>query len=176
MKKIFLSILVLLLLFMSTSCLAIIDEMFFVDDNEIAEETFAEIIDAIKEEDDSKIVKIFSKSARKGKDISQDASNLFEFVSGDIISVSSTKDAGVGATEKKDEGKRIKEIQSSFCIETTENKYHIAIKECVTDEFDKNNEGVVSIYIIEDSVWGQDYVYRGNAEWSKGINIIDKVV
>ena len=77
----------------------------------------------------------------------------------------------MGTDYIKEDGKKRKEIQSAFCINTTESTYYIAIKECILDEFDDSNVGVVSIYIIESKNWIDDCVYRGDGKWIPGINI-----
>ena len=64
-----------------------------------------------------------------------------------------------------------KEIQYSVTVETTAGKFHIAILECVTDDFDEENVGVTSIYIIKAENWQNDHVYRGDGNWTPGINI-----
>ena len=98
---------------------------------------------------------------------------FFAFIHGDIVAFSSASEAGVGTDYRIESGKKRKEIQSAFCISTTENTYYIAIKECIKDEFDDNNIGIMSIYIIESNNWTENYVYRGDGKWIPGINIVD---
>ena len=143
------------------------------NDEKIADKTFNEIISAVKLKDNSKIVNMFSDAIKSENNLSQSASNFIDYIDGDIISISSASEAGVGADYKTETGKKRKEIQSAFCINTTERIYYIAIKECVRDEFDDNNVGVMSIYIIESNNWTEDYVYRGDGKWVHGINIVD---
>lgn len=146
----------------------------FINNNEkIADNTFNKIIDAIKTKDNSKIVDIFSNSVKSTDELSLSASKFVDYIQGDIISFSSASESGVGTDHKKEDGKTKKEIQSAFCIKTTQNTYYIAIKECIKDEFDENNVGVLSIYIIESTNWKNDYIYRGDGKWTHGINIVD---
>ena len=145
-------------------------------DEKIADKTFNKIISAIRLEDDSKIVDLFSNAIKSEDDLSKPAMTFIKCIRGDIISFSSASEAGVGADYKTETGKKRKEIQSAFCINTTESSYYIAIKECVKDEFDDNNIGIMSIYIIESSNWTEDYVYRGDGKWNPGINIVDSFV
>ena len=65
-------------------------------------------------------------------------------------------------------------IQPVFDIETSEQKYHVAMKECTIDEFNSDNVGVMSIYIIKDEDWKEDYIYLGHGKWELGINIDDE--
>ena len=64
-------------------------------------------------------------------------------------------------------------IQSAFYLETSARKYYIAIRECTKDDFDNNNVGVISIYIIKSEDWDEDYIYRGDGKWTPGINIME---
>ena len=139
---------------------------------QLADKTFNEIISAIRLKDASKIVDMFSNEIKHEDDLLQSALTFVDYVRGDVVSFSSAAEAGVGADYKTERGKTRKEIQSSFCINTTESTYYLAIKECTKDEFD-NNIGVVSIYIIEANNWTEDYVYRGDGKWIYGINIVD---
>ena len=141
------------------------------NDEKIADQTFDKIITAIRLEDDSKIVDMFSNDIQSEADLLQSALMFFDFIHGDIVSFSSASEAGVGTDYRTENGKKRKEIQSAFCFNTTENTYYIAIKECVKDELDADNIGIVSIYIIESNNWTNDYVYRGDGKWIPGINI-----
>lgn len=174
MKKRFLSICLVLLIVTFTSCSNNGANMgVFGNDEKIADKTFNEIITAISEKNDSKIVDMFSNAIKSEVNLSQSVLIFFDFIQGDIVSFSSASEAGVGADYKIESGKKRKEIQSAFCISTTENTYYIAIKECVKDDFDDSNIGIVSIYIIESNNWKEDYVYRGDGKWIPGINIVD---
>ena len=143
------------------------------NDEKIADKTFDKIINAIKSNNNSKMVDMFSHSVKSEVDLSQSVSMFYDFIQGDIVSFSSASEAGVGADYETESGKKRKEIQSAFCIITTENTYYITVKECVKDEIDDNNIGIVSIYIIESKNWKEDYVYRGDGKWIPGINIVD---
>ena len=175
MMKLILSIILLILTLTFTSCsnggigMGVIGN----NDEKIADKTFNEIITAIRLEDDSKIVDMFSNAIKSEDNLSQSALMFFDFIHGDIVSFSSASEAGVGTDYRTESGKKRKEIQSAFCISTTENIYYIAIKECIKDEFDDNNIGIMSIYIIESNNWTEDYVYRGDGKWIPGINIVD---
>lgn len=175
MKKVLLSIILLILIVTLTSCSNGEANMGIFRDNDekIADKTFNQIISAIRLKDNSKIVDMFSNAIKSEDNLSQQALIFVNYIHGDIISFSSASEAGVGADYKTETGKKRKEIQSSFCINTTESTYYVAIKECIKDEFDDNNTGIMSIYIIESSNWTEDYVYRGDGKWTQGINIVD---
>lgn len=175
MRKLILSIILLILISTFTSCSNGGIDMVASNDEKIADKTFNEMITAIRLEDDSKIVDMFSNAIKNEVNLSQSVSMLFDFIHGDIVSFSSASEAGVGVDYRTESGKKRKEVQSAFCISTTENIYHIAIKECVQDEFDDDNVGIMSVYIIESNKWTEDYVYRGDGKWIPGINIVDSL-
>ncbi len=175
MKKTILSIILFILALSFASCSVGRTGMGVFGDNDekIADKTFNEMITAIRLQDDSKIVDMFSHSIKSEDNLSQSASMLLDFIRGEIVSFSPASEAGVGTDDRTESGKKRKEIQSAFCISTTESTYYIAIKECIKDEFDDNNIGIMSIYIIESNNWTENYVYRGDGKWLPGINIID---
>lgn len=145
---------------------------FIQDSAKTADITFSEIISAIKSADASKIVDMFAISVQKGQDLSESSVNLINFIQGDITSVSSAVDGGVGANRELDYGKRRKEILSAFTVTTTTNTYHFAVLECVLDEFDNNNVGLLSVFVIDANNWQSSSVYRGDGKWSHGIHIV----
>jgi len=168
MKKVLTSIILLMLILTLTSCSNV---SVFRDNNEkIADETFNEIISAVRLKDESKIADMFSDAIKSEGNLTQSALRFIDYIHGDIISFSSASEAGVGADYKTENGKMRKEIQSAFCINTTESTYYVAIKECIKDGLD-DNIGLVSIYIIESNNWTEDYVYRGDGKWAQGINV-----
>lgn len=169
MKKFRLLILLLLLIFMITSCSGIDNDK---NDLEIADETFHNLISAVYAKNEIGIIELFSHTVREEADLERDASELVDFICGDFVSKSSASDSGIGTDSHVSEGKKRKEIQSSFCINTTENTYYVAIKECTVDESDEANIGILSVYIIEAENWVEDYVYRGDGEWVPGIHIV----
>ena len=131
MKNVISLIMLFALTLTSTSCSNRGTDMgIWRDNNEkIADKTFNEMITAIRSNDDSKMVNLFSKAVKNEVDLSQSVSMFYDFIQGDIVSFSSAAEAGVGADYETESGKKRKEIQSAFCIITTENTYYIAVKE-----------------------------------------------
>ena len=144
------------------------------DDNLIANETMNEIVSAIRSKDPEKLHVLFSDSTKEDVDsLLGQVNKLLVFIQGDIVSSTDAAEAGVAADCKKDDGKVQKNIQSAFAIVTTEAKYYIAVKECTIDEFESRNVGLTSVYIIDSTKWTENYIYRGDGKWNKGINIDD---
>ncbi len=137
-----------------------------------ADKTFAEVLDAVRSEDPSAITQLFSDEAKStSSSLEEDADSFIKFIEGDIVSFSNAAESGVGSDGNVEGGKTRKDINASFSVETTEKTYYIAIKECVKDDFKRSNVGILSVYIIEASAWTDEYVYRGDGEWTPGINI-----
>ena len=158
---------------LTLSFVSCFDGSIFGEDNaKIADETFGKVIGAIESKDASKIVALFSDTVKNEGDLPQAATEFIDYIQGDIISFSSASESGVGADAYSESGKKRKEINASFSINTTESTYYIAIKECTRDDFDENNVGVLSIYIVDSNKWPEEYVYRGDGKWLPGINIV----
>lgn len=173
MKKLLLLITTFALTMIIASCSKGGDIGLLVDNDEkIADQTFNQIISAIKLKDNFKIAEMFSDTIKRQNDQSDIALSFINYIQGDIISYTCAAEKGVGADYKTENGTRRKEIQSSFCIKTTESVYYIAIKECTKDALD-DRVGLISIYIINSKNWTEDYVYRGDGKWTQGINIVD---
>ncbi len=145
---------------------------YLLSDESRAVVTLEVIVHAVNDNDAEALAYLFSNNVLTEKSDFLDTSKVFiEFVGGEIITYSEPADNGISSSEEFEYGKMRKEIQHSVTIETTSGRYHIAILECVIDDFDEENVGVTSIYIINAENWQNDYVYRGDGNWTPGINI-----
>ncbi|MBE6666067.1 MAG: DUF5104 domain-containing protein [Ruminococcaceae bacterium] len=162
MKKIFI-ILLSVLTFVSSSCSQL-------NQNEmtVANNTFGKLAEAIQSKDSAEIQKMFSKKSKKESDFEENLECLLEFIQGNVLSYSAKVHSVPCIYEY---GKMKKEITSTCVLTTTEKVYYVALKECVKDDFDKENEGIVSLYIIESKQWNDEYLYTGDGNWISGINI-----
>ena len=143
-----------------TSCSSNFNKLYIADDSDMAQETINQVIEAISNDDATALRNLFAKNiCNEVSDIDKAVLELLEFIQGDIISYNST--TGVHVSKKSDHGKIVKSVVSYFIIETNEDKYHIAINECVVDTIDKNNVGIYSFNIISDDDWTEDYIYGG---------------
>ena len=134
--------------------------------------TLEVIVHAVNDNDAEALAYLFSYNVLTEKsDLLDTSKDFIEFVGGEIITYSEPADNGISSYEEFEYGKIRKEIQYSVTVETTVGKYHIAILECVADDFDEENIGVTSIYIIKAENWQKDVVYRGDGNWTPGINI-----
>ncbi|MBQ3229233.1 MAG: DUF5104 domain-containing protein [Clostridia bacterium] len=169
MKRIILLFFTLLMLLALSSC-SVID--YPLSDESRAVVTLEVTVHAVNDNDAEALAYLFSYNVLTEKsDLLDTSKDFIEFVGGEIITYSEPADNGISSYEEFEYGKMRKEIQYSVTVETTAGKFHIAILECVTDDFDEENVGVTSIYIINAENWQNDYVYRGDGNWTPGINI-----
>lgn len=169
MKRIISLFFTLLMLLAFSSC-SVID--YPLSDESRAVVTLEVIVHAVNDNDAEALAYLFSYNVLTEKsDLLDTSKDFIEFVGGEIITYSEPADNGISSYEEFEYGKMRKEIQYSVTVETTAGKFHIAILECVTDDFDEENVGVTSIYIINSENWQNDYVYRGDGNWTPGINI-----
>lgn len=142
-------------------------------DRQKANNTLELLLDGIKKRDKEAIRELFSKQAiEEAGNFEESLDDLLCFFKGEIISYDDW--AGVGTDGVYQDGKKRTELQSSFDITTSEQTYHMAIKECTIDTFDQNNVGVMSVYIITADNWKKDVAYRGDGKWTPGIVIKEK--
>ncbi len=65
---------------------------------------------------------------------------------------------------------RLRELKGPLEVSTTENEYRIALKYVVRDDFDKGNEGIWSVYIIEKAKDVESpYPYHGDQSYTTGV-------
>lgn len=138
----------------------------------IANNTFERIINKIKTQDSRGIKSLFSQTVQDTtSDLEENCVDLIQFMQGDIVSISDAADGGMRVDCKTEKGKIVKTIVSTFICETDLHKYYVAMKECTKDDFDQDNIGLLSIYIIKSEDWKEDCVYRGDGKWTPGIHI-----
>lgn len=173
MKAIYrIALLVVICLFV-TSCSIAGDHMhLYIDNNKLADETFDIIVDAVNTQEPTKIYDLFSDKIQNENDmLNIDAQQLVKFIEGNIISVSDAEQSGVSAHFATEYGTMEKAIEASCAITTTENKYYMAMRECIIDESNNSNVGVQALYIIEADKWPYEYVYRGDGFEEDGIHL-----
>ena len=174
MKKMCFLFIVLILFFTSCSLGGENMNAFKKNDESIANNTFETVINTIKFKDNTELEALFSKVAQsEASNLGENSIKLFVFIQGDIVSFSDASEAGVGVDYKTEQAKKQKIVQSAFYLETSVQKYYIAIKECTKDDFDNSNVGVISIYIIKSEDWDEDYIYRCDGKLTPGINIME---
>ena len=130
--------------------------------SEIADSTFNQIIEAINTKDHSKIITLFSdKIQEEEKDLEEKSIEFINFIIGDVVSYTSTSEGGMVERKEAEYGRTKTKIEANITLNTTSDVYHIAIKECIKNDFDISEVGVFSICIINDVDWNSDYDYWG---------------
>ena len=164
MKRLTAMLFCLLLLF--TVCACDNNTSVFATDEAIADTTFSKMINAIRSKDALELVNMFADSVKIKKELQSSAVDFLEYIQGEVTSFSTASEAGVGVDYQVENGKKTKEIQTSFSLKTTESVYYIAVKERVGGD-----AGLLSVYIIKAEDWEEDYVYRGDGLWIMGVSI-----
>jgi len=141
----------------------------------LANKTYNRLIHAIKRQDDNAIKKLFSKTV-KGElvNFEEQTKDFISFIQGDFVS-SSLDYYCVGLDGLSESGKAKRAINFTFQCETSEQKYCFAVKEYVIDEFDSNNVGISSLFVIKENEWKEEARYLGDGEWTPGIHIANPV-
>lgn len=136
----------------------------------ILNQTMEKMLIAAQSEDKQALLELFSKTLRKrNEELDKQADVFLAFFEGDIVGFGTS--ACVSDESVYEDGKKRKVGEGSYWIQTSEKNYYVAIHECTVDTFNKDNVGVISIYIIEADKWTEDYIYRGDGNWKSGINI-----
>ena len=98
---------------------------------------------------------------------------MFDYFHGTMASYNDWAGPNVIAGNNDDgTGRYWKRYYSTYDIETTQDKYRLAMEIIMTDTTDAGNVGIRSLYIIrfEDDT-DQDCAYRGDGAYTPGINI-----
>lgn len=177
MKRLFLLFFTVILLLAQTSCIKggdIFNKSALSPQDKIGD-SFEKLMKAVKERNAEKVKILFSENLQDLESFNNDVNEFIDFIEGDIFSYTSIDEGGFGLSGNIDYGKRIKVAECCFTVRTTKNKYHIAISECIEDDYDSKNIGVESVYIIDSKNWYEEGLYRGDGKWTKGINIVRDV-
>lgn len=136
----------------------------FDNDKTVAETRLNQILDAVQSQNSNNLKQIFSKSVIDNvPDLDEKIVALFDFFQGELVSYDG---AGPGVFEEKDVGYHKKEMQSSYNVETSEQKYRIAIDEYIIDSENPDNVGVYSLSIAKAEDTNQEFAY-----WNLGFGI-----
>ena len=172
MKKILLIILVLSISIFFGACSFLGDRIYaFTDtDREFTDKTFAKLIDAINNKDESELRNLFSVNTQNSAKNFEDSINyLINFFKEQTLEFEKTD--GVGSKGHYEDGKKVIELITTYNVKSNEQKYYFAINLIRCDTFDNNNEGVISLYIINAKDWHEECEY-GVQENISGIHIV----
>ena len=160
-----------------SGCSGMREKFLKTDDSKIANKCFEKLIKNIQNQDADAIRLQFSNNVLKEtQNMDENICLLFDYFKGEMLSYNDW-----GATETEigvnDDSKHRnwKKLRSTYDIETTEDKYRVAMEFISKDTADEYNVGIRSLYIIrfEDDTDPQ-YAYRGDGMDTPGINIGEK--
>ena len=152
---------------------------FYDDDEEISNARMEKVLEAVKKEDKDALKTMFSKKAiSQAEHFDESIVELFDFFQGDLVSYNDwSGPRAEGGINEDGTGRKWKELYSSYDIDTSKQKYRLAIQEFVQDTADADNVGIWSLYIIkmEDDTDPQ-FGYIGDGKDTPGINFNRKNV
>lgn len=170
MKKILLIILVLSISIFFGACSFLEDRIYaFTDtDREFTDKTFAKLIDAVNNKDESELRNLFSVNTQNSAKNFEDSINyLINFFKEQTLEFEKTD--GVGSKGHYEDGKKVIDLFTTYNVKSNEQKYYFAIEMTKVNTFDDNN-GILCLYIINAKDWHEDHVYHGDNKI--GIHIV----
>jgi len=139
------------------------------NDRDIANAKMDTVLEAIKNKDKDALKAMFSKKAiSQAGNFDESINQLFEFFQGDFISYNDW--GGPGAYEDRNYGDIQKELDSTYDVTTSKQKYRFAIKEFTADTVNPDNVGIWSLYIIKMEDTDPQFAYLGDGKDTPGIN------
>lgn len=149
------------------------------NDQKISNARMDKILEAVKKEDKEALKAMFSKKAiSQAEHFDESIVKLFDFFQGDFISYNDwSGPMAEGGINEDGTGRNWKKLYSSYDVDTSKQKYRLAIQEFIQDTADVDNVGIWSLYIIKmkDDTDPQ-FGYRGDGMDIPGINFNRKNV
>jgi len=143
----------------------------FRSDQDVANESFDQVLYAIQTQDATMLKSLFSEKAIiDAEDFDENIIDLFDFFKGEVLSYDGW--AGPATSARSDgEGHYQEKFQSTYDVKTTESIYRFAIREYVIDTKDLDILGIYSLYIMNGENSDLNIAYWGGGEWAAGIHI-----
>ena len=136
--------------------------------SDAAEDAFEKVVAGINKKDGESLINLFSANTQNRVDnLDGDIDRFINMFNGEITAYHLA--GGSNTSRRSEHGKISVIIKSSYIVESSNEKFHVAVEYCAVDMFDCNNEGLNSINIISETDYQSTYVYRGDGQWSPGI-------
>lgn len=150
----------------------------FDNDKDVANAKMDKVLEAIKNKDKDSLKSMFSKKAiAEAENFDQSIADLFDFFQGDFVSYNDWTGPMVEEGRNDDgTGRNWKSTESTYDVDTSEQKYRFAIKGFTKDTADPDNIGICSLYIIKKEDTNEKFAYWGDNKWTPGINFNKKNV
>lgn len=143
----------------------------FRSNEEITNEYFEKLINAIESQNENELRNLFSKTVvDESENFSESASALFDFYRGEMKTYKCW--ASNANSRKKRTGEKTSALISSYDVETTEGAFCFAFNTVEIDNTNSDNLGISSLYIIDYENSDKGFAYWGDGEWTPGINIV----
>ena len=167
---------------MASSC-SLVSGGILTGNDKAIDDTFGRIIEAIKSQDKEAIKSIFSaQTLAQYVDFEDQIDCLFEFIQGEIESWERTGGpatfGGKNSRAKNDDGSILiwKTIMATYDIKTSEQKYHVSLKEVKQHTHDSDKLGANSFCIINAADWHEKPNYWGDLGMAKEFQALGIVV
>jgi len=116
----------------------------------LAEACMEKIVEAISDNDTVALKTIFSKQALvESENIDEDASELYEFIEGDITSWGEGEYGGWSSSSSYDHGNTTTMIRGWYTIETSKGAYSIFILFYPEDDTNSDNVGLYTLWMCK---------------------------
>ena len=157
--------------FLFTSCSKINDiSKVLTDEDLLLNETFSQIIDAIQNKDEPSLIAMFSQNAQNNDtEMHSEILVLFDLFCNKSISFDS--DPGQKSSRYY-YGEMRRVISSTFTVYVDTQTYYVDMQLCTVDSFDRQEEGIIYISVINSENWENNYTYHSSNN-DYGIHIIN---
>ncbi len=142
---------------------------FMQDEKGIIDPYFHNFISAINHHDAPAILALFAPSISANNDLlTEQIESTFSYFPDDLMVTS-----GATAVQSSYDisANRHGEIDAIFIVEADGQVFYAAMKICSEDSAESENIGIVSIYFINSQNYHSDVYYRGDGQWTPGINL-----
>ena len=166
MKKNWLFICLALLLIALTSCHSRLTLLRAVlDERGYSLQTAERIVQMAIEDDTNAMMDFLSDSVLdQCENVQADCDVFLATIRGDLIAVKCNT-AGPQTSISRDSGKMSYEYTEAVVVESTEDIYMLVFTECLLDEFNRDNEGLLYAWVIREEDWDGEY-----KNWGSGLH------
>lgn len=142
----------------------------YLSDSEIVEANMQKVIDCLAEEDQICVRNLFAPNKIKGiENLNETIDELFLYYKGDYVS---HKKLRSGRSKGVDYGKIEIEYTFTYAVTTNEGVYYMDFEWCTREDFDADNIGIWTFYIIDAKDYMDNYYfYFGDMLNTYGLNI-----
>ncbi len=139
-------------------------------DRKISNERFENLLDKLESKDHDGLKLLFAESAKQTEDFDEKLSILINYYKGNSYNYEDDGRIGVSTTNKY--GTKKITYTDSFVVYTTEETYRIYLIDIVRNDFDENECGITSLYIIKYDLFDySEIAYSGDGKETPGIHI-----